>query len=67
MALISSVTISHADASWVAQFSGQDHAGTFVALWHRNGTKIHASAVPQAIRNSVAKLVSEFNSSNFHR
>ena len=67
MTLISSLTINHANASWLVRFTSQDHPGSLIAHWSKNGTPVPAQGVPQAIRDSIGDLVLRFHEANWYK
>ena len=67
MALISSVTVSHAGASWTVKITDQDFPGVGVSSWWKDGVAVKAYQVPEVIRDGVWKSVHGYAEANWYR
>ena len=67
MALISSLTITHDNASYLVRFTAQDHPGSLISRWSKNGTPVIPQCVPQFMRDSIEDLALRFHEANWYK
>ena len=67
MAIISSVTVTHAGASWTVKVTDQNIPGFGVCAWLKDGVAIQAYLVPEVIQDGVWDVIQAYAEKNWYK